>query len=107
MRIENLANDKLRSAVLLCFSTAENILPKGIQHKMTAVYGNKVTDESLARRWMRKFATDRETVCDRKHSHHHVTEELKNMPPISLQMIDASNEPDYHLFAKFQEFLYR
>ena len=50
MRIENLANDEVRSGILLRFSTAEKILPKGIQHKMTAVYDNKVIDESLARR---------------------------------------------------------
>ena len=72
MRIENLANDEVRSGILLRFSTAEKILPKGIQHKMTAVYDNKVIDESLARRWMRKFATDRETLCHRKRLHHHV-----------------------------------
>ena len=56
---------------------------------------------------MREFTKDRETVRDRKHSVRPllVTEELKNVSAISLQMINASNEPDCHFLQNLRSCL--
>lgn len=100
MWIENLAF----TMTLLPFSNAQDILPKEIHHQIAAFYGNKVRDESLIRRWVREF--NEQTVCDRKCSRRLslITEELKNVPVTSLQMMETSNESDYHFlfFAKLK-----
>lgn len=73
----------------------------GIRHRITPVYGNKVMDESLVRRWVREFNKGRETVCDRKRCRPSlVTVERENVFATLSQTIDASNEPDYHLSCK-------
>ena len=102
MRIESPGDDEVWSTGLLRFSTAGNIPSKGIHHRMIAVYGNKVMDESLLRRWAWEFNTNRETVYDCKRSGQWslITQELENVSATSMQMIGASSKPDYHPFCK-------
>lgn len=39
-----------------------NFRSKGIYHRISTIYGNKVIIESFVRRWVREFNTSRETV---------------------------------------------
>lgn len=61
-------SDKIatRSLARLRFTNAENFRSKGIYHRISTIYSNKIMIESFVRRWVREFNTSRETVCDRK-----------------------------------------
>ena len=61
-------------------------------------------DALLVRRWLKEFNRDKETLCDRKRSSllSLIIEVFKNVFATSLQIIDASNEPDYHLFLFYE-----
>lgn len=71
-------SDKIATRSLR-FTNAENFRSKGIYHRISTIYGNKIMIESFVRRWVREFNTSRETVCDRKRGGRPslVTEDLK------------------------------